>query len=363
VTPQEIHGFVGLFVHSHPGKCREYRDRRRFPLLRAIAGGYLLVLTCGCFSASAIVDAASPANTNQPPDQAPWSNVGLVNGASGVYLGAGWMLTASHVGAGNTILNGLLFQWDGGFQRLTNGDGSATDLILFHLKNLPALPKLTLASSPPSSFSLVDFIGYGRIAGSTETNIGANTGFYWSASGFKSWGNNKVNLGGLKTINAGAGNVTVFVTDFTSPATPGPTGPTSDEAQAAAGDSGGGVFLNGGSNWQLVGMIDAINTQSNQTDNTAVYGDLTFIANISTYRAQMIAILASTTPQLSIYLSGGNLLICWTDTGVSYELQLATNISVPNWTVITPELVYTNGLVCATLSASQAAGFYRLQKP
>src|SRR5690349_5697924 len=129
----------------------------------------------------AVVDASSPANTNAPPDGSPWGNVGALNGASGTYLGAGWVLTAAHVGTGNIALNGTTFVYDGTSQRLTNSDGTSTDMVLFHLTTLPPLPRLLLTSNTPAVLSQVDMIGCGRIAGSTETLISNYTGFYWSS--------------------------------------------------------------------------------------------------------------------------------------------------------------------------------------
>src|SRR5258708_33602527 len=107
-----------------------------------------LIISASCLAlpSYAIVDANSVTNTNAPPDGAPWANVGQVNGPSGVYLGAGWVLTAAHVGAGNINLNGELFFWDGAAYRLTNSDGSFTCSLVFHFKTTPDLHRLTLAS-------------------------------------------------------------------------------------------------------------------------------------------------------------------------------------------------------------------------
>ena len=302
-----------------------------------------------------MVDASSTANTNAPPDGSPWANVGTVNDASGVYLGAGWALTADHVGPGNLNLDGLTFTYDGTSQRLTNSDGTPTDMVMFHLSALPSLPKLLLTSSTPTASSQVDMIAYGRIAGSVQTNIGTYTGFYWSVYGYKSWGNNKVDAGGLITADAGYGNVTLFSTDFVMPSHL----TTSDPAQAAPGDSGGGVFQKISSGWQLAGMLDATESQTNQA---AVYGDKTFAADIATYRNEIVAIIEATIPELSIAQSGSAVQVCWPDTGVAYTLQTTPTLSPTSWTPASGTSSSAPGQLCVLLSATNSASFFRLQK-
>ena len=308
------------------------------------------------FSASAIVDASSRTNTSAPPDGSPWASIGQVNGSSGVYLGAGWVLTAAHVGANDANFGGTVFRWDGTSLRLTNADGSVTDMVMFHLRTLPPLPRMSLATATPAASSQVTLIGCGSIAGSAQTNIGTYTGFYWSVNGLKSWGNNKVDPGGTRIINAGLGNVTTFRPTFSSSLQ------TSDEGQAAGGDSGGGVFQKNGSTWQLVGMLDAIGNLANQPSYTAVYNDLTYSADIATYRAQIVSTIAATVPALTISRSGTGVMICWPDTGITYNLLASHNVPTTNWNLLSPTLTLTNGQFCAFLPATTGANFFRLQK-
>lgn len=341
-------------------KFHDDQRRRAFRLFISI----ILAGWVTSFGAYAMVDANSSSNTSAPPDGAPWDNVGLVNGASGVYIGGGWVLTASHVGAGNTVLGTTSFAWDGTSLRLTNSDGSATDLTLFHLAAAPPLPSISLASATPAAFSQIDLIGFGHIAGSMQTNFGVYSGFYWSAGGAKSWGNNKVNLGGTTTINAGFGNLTAFNCDFTSPGTLGPSSQTSDESQVSVGDSGGGVFQKNGSIWQLAGILDAEENQVNQPASTAVYGDKTYIADIATYQSEIAAVVtAQPVPSLSISRAGAAALICWPDTGVSYTLQAAASPSSSSWSTPSQSQFSTNGLTCVLMPDSGGFQFFRLQKP
>src|SRR2546426_10430498 len=99
--------------------------------------------------AYAVVDANSTTNTSNPNDGSPWANVGSVNGASGIYIGNGWVLTASHVGAGTITFDIGTFAADGQTIRLTDND-SSTDLLLFHLTLTPNLSALTLSASTPA---------------------------------------------------------------------------------------------------------------------------------------------------------------------------------------------------------------------
>jgi hypothetical protein len=292
------------------------------------------------------VDAKSQANTNAPSDGSPWTSVGNINGAGGTYLGAGWVLTASHVGPGDANFGGIVYPWDGTWVRLTNSDGTSTDLTMFHLSSLPPMPRMQLATTAPAGLSTVDMIGFGHIAGSAQTNFGAYSGFYWSDGAYKSWGNNKVASGGTSVVNAGYGDVTAFHTVFDS------SQQTSDEAQASGGDSGGGVFQKSGSTWQMVGMLDAIaQITTNRPPDTALYGDVTYCANIATYRAQIVSFIAATPLLLTISNSGANVLVCWPDSGVSNNLVTNPDLTTTNWTVSKPALTLTNGQFCAQLPA------------
>ena len=326
-----------------------------------------LLVACGwamSFDAYAIVDANSQSNTSAPPDGSPWGNVGEIGSASGVYIGGGWVLTASHVGVGSIHLSNADYSPDGTSLRLTNSDGSSTDLILFHLVSAPPLPSLLLASATPAAFSQIDLIGCGFIAGSAQTNFGFLTGFYWSAAPVKSWGNNKIDFGGTTIIDIGNGKLTTFTTDFTSPGTLGPTSQTSDESQVATGDSGGAAFQLSGSVWQLAGVLDAEQNQVNQPASTAVYGDKSYMADIATYRSEIVAVLSATqVPNLSLTRSGNSSLVCWTDTGVIYSLEATASLASPTWVSLSQSQVSTNGQICVMVPDTSSLQFFRLQKP
>jgi hypothetical protein len=235
---------------------------------------------------------------------------------------------------------------------------------MFHLASVPPLPSLPLVTSTPAAFTKVDLVGWGYIAGSGPTNIGIYTGFYWSGAQVKSWGDNKINLGGTTTIDIGYGTLTVLTMDFTSPGTVGPLAATAHEAEVAAGDSGGGVFVNGGTGWQLAGIIDAEGTQLNQPGGTAVYGDKSYAADIATYRSEIMAVLSGgPVPALTITGSDTNTLIRWQDTGLAYTLQASSSLAAPNWSTVSQAQVSTNGQVTVLVPAINGFRSFRLRYP
>jgi len=338
--------------------------------VRTLVNVLSLGLTIGAWSLAlptyGIVDANSMANTNPPTDGAPWDHLGQVSCCGGIYLAAGWVLGARHVGPGNINLSGTSYAWDGTLVTLTNSDGSITDAIMFHLQDLPPLDNLILVSNTPAALSIVDMVGFGFRAGSSETTFSPEaTGFYWSTAGGKSWGNNKINLEGVNSVYDGATNngvgitVDAFATDFDSSAVPGLQ--TSDECQAANFDSGGGVFYKDQSAWELAGMILAINEPlTDRPFNSAVYTDQTFALDIPSYRDQIVTVIQSTIPSLSIVPSGTNVQISWPDTGVTYTLEATPSLSPETWTPLSPPLSETYGQFSALVPMADDRRFFRL---
>jgi hypothetical protein len=317
----------------------------------------LIVWFLPCPVALAVVDANSRSNTNAPSDGSPWASAGQVSVGGGTYLGAGWVLTATHVGPGTVNFGGSNFAWDGTTAvRLTNSTGSSNDLYMFKLKTLPPLPRMPLTTTTPAASSQVDMLGFGYISGSAETSFGPGLlGFSWSSTTVKSWGNNKV-AGGTTSIDVGEGPVTCFTMDFSA------TSQTSDEAQASNGDSGGGVFFKSGSTWELAGMLLYISELQNQPANTSLFGDVTYAANIATYYPQIEALLTNTVPTLSISRSTANFVLSWADTGVAWTLASSHNPATTNWTVLSPSLTLTNGQYYALVPDTNSSTFFRLQR-
>ncbi len=69
---------------------------------------------------------------------------------------------------------------------------------------------------------------------------------------------------------------------------------TTHEAQAAVGDSGGGVFQKDGTTWELTGIMGAIGTFVGQPSQTAIFENVTYSAQLANYRSEIIALRADT---------------------------------------------------------------------
>ncbi|HME71647.1 MAG TPA: hypothetical protein VKM54_17515, partial [Myxococcota bacterium] len=116
--------------------------------LATLAGGLLALATLVGATVAApacalvVVSDRGSENVTAPRDDPGWANVGTVSGLTGICLGNGWMLTASHVGAGPVVLGGRTFSAvpDSTVQ-LQNQDGSLADLIVFRIQGAPHLTR------------------------------------------------------------------------------------------------------------------------------------------------------------------------------------------------------------------------------
>jgi hypothetical protein len=203
-----------------------------------------------------------------------WNYVGQVNGASGVYLGNGWVLTAGHVGAGNFSLGGFTYNYSGfSYTSFTNGTNLA-DLNLFRINttsttgNVLSLQSLLLATNAPSAFSRfntgtkVVMIGYGGGHGET-------------------WGINTVNAVDITVQLTGWPYTTVdYVTAYG--VTSASSRSVTNTAVLVSGDSGGGNFMtNAAGSWMLCGLNEAVDGASNS-----------YLVQISAYSSQINAVIA-----------------------------------------------------------------------
>ena len=231
----------------------------------------------------------------------PRNRVGIVGTSlSGVYLGSvggqDWVLTANHVGAKSFTLDKTEYSVvENSTVRLTNSDGSNADLILYRIDTSLNWPLLSLSGSSLSAGTAVTMIGngYNRSAdlmtwyvdGTSWSTVPSaartETGYLYSSplSHTLRWGTNTVDYdAGLFGFN----NTICAATTFDVIA---------GDAQAASGDSGGGVFVqNAGDTWGLAGIMLAIGTYSKigQPTNSAVVGNVTYFADLSAYRSQIL---------------------------------------------------------------------------
>ncbi len=304
------------------------------------AGPARAIVTTGSFT-------NSTAQSLQSADSDPYfSSVGGLGGGSLIYLGNGWALTAQHV----TILSSYTANFNTGSYQIANTVGSigGADLKLVNLTTTPSLPSLTISSSSAPVNARVDMIGDGL------NNSGAAEGYFsvsvpspssgtwtWTSTsqpqsvnpipsstyfagqnvpagayqaagipysgGGLHWGQNLV-TGNGQTVNDGHGNTETIWTTFNDPNyAPDQQTVSTWEAQAEQGDSGGGVFYYSTttSTWELTGMMYAVGNYPNQlltgsnppqpsvAANYAVYGNITYIADLSAYRTQILSV---TTP-------------------------------------------------------------------
>jgi hypothetical protein len=166
----------------------------------------------------------------------------------------------------------------GSVVQLQNPDTSLADLQVYRIDPSPSLPLLRIRSTTPSTGTNVTMIGKGYSRGAATTWMGIN-GYLWNSWNPMRWGTNQV--AGTDFIGTWT-----FHTTFTKIS----QGGTTHEAQAAAFDSGGAVFIKNGSDWELAGLMVAVGVYGGQPDSTSLYGNETHAADLSIYRDQLIAI-------------------------------------------------------------------------
>lgn len=276
-----------------------------------------------------IIDSGDGTGNVNPPGSEPddtitsdpgWAYVGSVNGLSGVYLRNRWVLTANHVGPGAIELEGVSYDYIAGSAvRLTNGDGTHPDLIVFGIATDPGLPELPIRSNTSSPNGDVVLIGYGRDRGvatdSDDPDIWQPPpdppdppipGWWWGVLLSKRWGVNRVAGPWPGTPN----NTVSFYTVFDYPTA---LGHVDDEAQAAYGDSGGAVFAQQGKSWELAGIMLFNGLHEGHLNGSVLRDELTGAADLSNYRQQILDLTAVPEPSGSAMLSAGAALLAVLD--------------------------------------------------
>ncbi|MEP2775497.1 MAG: trypsin-like serine protease [Luteolibacter sp.] len=247
----------------------------------------LVFLFLGHEAGAVLVATPSPTNprTSAPANGAPWDNVILTNGGSGVYLGDGWVLTAEHVFddqaqpyvtynstqyladlSQSYVLSNPQAMQDAGYT-------ASSDLVLFKLfAPLPGLTTVSLGTPAPNQ--QITMIGFG---------------------GGKSWGTNTTESNYGVVSVSGNNDFIGFLTDYDT-ATP-------TEGQGTGGDSGGGAFALFGNEWKLVGLMHAVSTTANP--------NLTLYSDISVYAPEIASIMQPSTavPEPSLGMTALSMIL------------------------------------------------------
>jgi hypothetical protein len=227
-----------------------------------------------------------------------WDYVGEINGAGGVYLGFGWVLTAGHVGAGTfTLPNGPgagTYQVTGTSKSISNSAGTA-DLTLFQISNPPsptALPPLILSVSLPVAFSAtqagspVALLGFGGGHGLTwgfDTVTEINQSI--TPDGFSYVSNDFFTDNG--TVVRGSSSIT-------------------NNWTLGGDDSGGGDFTYNSATgkWELTGINEVTGSYSDYSGNFDGNGTFSGMVQLDTYAPQINGIvnpsLANDTPTMPL---------------------------------------------------------------
>jgi hypothetical protein len=278
--------------------------------------------------ADAVILGFTQGNTTPPPDDPGFYNVSS-DGSSFVYLGDSWVLTARHTGVANPTFGGETYRViPNTAVTLQNPAGmnltSETDLRMFRIDGNPDLPSLRISASTPPVGAQVTMIGRGRQRDNAQVqwNVQKNGDTWtWTETsglgdyrGFRvpgnaprdtRWGTNRIEDDFKVTGESDPGHTSVVEVrdrDVISLLTIwDESGGTPHEAQAVAGDSGGGVFYKRGGQWELAGIMNAVLMFPNQEDELrsfAIYGQATSFADLSSYRSEILSITAD--PSYSI---------------------------------------------------------------
>lgn len=229
-------------------------------------------------------------NVAAPADDPGWDHacVRLPGELSCVYLGNGWVLTAAHAGAGTVLLGSAAYAaLPGSAHAITSPANETADLLMFRIAGEPGLGVLPLQASTPALDASVTLIGNGFDRGASLT-WSEHSGWSWdTALKQLRWGTNRVHEHDLD-VTIGSTTTRSLAFDFDAV-----SGGTNDEAAGVVGDSGGPVFLKNGGTWELAGTLFAIAGYDGQPVNSSLDGNLTYAADLSYYRAQILAWLVT----------------------------------------------------------------------
>ncbi len=293
------------------------RHAIRIALVTATVGWLLSVALSPSARAVVVASPNTAATLSAPAGIPGWSNMGYLDSASAVYLGNRWVITAGHVAqdAANpgaiTFTDGRVFQPVlGSFTYLVDpsstGLTGSPDLVMFQISADPGLPSLNIASTLPKLGTTLTMMGAGLDRAPNEigwqvSNVnGVET---WkqaplpidSVRGFSLLDTSHMRWGQSQII----GTTTYTTSDFSTPvfATRFSTGGGPFQAEAVRGDSGGGVFQTVNGHSTLAGIMEAQTFPvPGQPSNAVVFGQTSYVTDLSVFRDQILNIRDAATP-------------------------------------------------------------------
>lgn len=207
-----------------------------------------------------------------------WKNVGQIDRSTGVYLGAGYVLTAAHVGPGPFRLeDGSRYNAvRGSAQFFKNSDGTTADLCLFKIQysnrdSVSKLPFIPLTTMPPKTGTQLLLLGAGAGGRASASNA-----YAWTDDYTLRWGTNTIEQIYSAPMATNSFSSFGFAAKF---------GRGVHECQAAPGDSGGAAFHYNprAKRWELAGIIVAVDSDFGRAE----YGNQTYIADPALFRSQL----------------------------------------------------------------------------
>lgn len=287
---------------------------------RSMAAVWASLVVSPCAWGIAVNSLAPDTHNSAPPGAAgltvAWNAVGSIpGGASCVYLGDRWVISANHGGFSGFERPGFSTILTQSSTRLIDPvNGQLTDIVLFRLASDPGLPNTPLTTTAPKIGDPIYIMGTGikRNTNRVYYNVTQNpspTPWTWTPVGspgantFNGWayGSDRQKLWAQNTmIDFGANPQTGAPTPALEGNVPGlPGNPyvrvmgtaffdTPVSGQALSGDSGGGAFDAQGN---LVGLLGLIDFWPDQPANTVIYGDVTYFYDLTRYLPQINRII------------------------------------------------------------------------
>lgn len=280
----------------------------------------LLFAVMSCQASVVYLGRHAEDNLIAPTDDPGWARVGRVGtNGSGVYLGNGWVLTANHVSNktyftvdGDATYNIIAGAENG--VRLRNTTNTADiDLYMFRVdvqdSNLGLLGDAIISSATPALGLGSVHIGTGVGQTSTDPTYwnaswsvvsqekdAAFAGYYWGDSSTRDtrWDYELI-TGEYDTYGGMQGIKTEFME-------------LSNYGAISNNDSGSGLFVKNGVQWELAGIALAAGTYPGQPASTSVYGNISVYADLSAYSDQITSIMAIPEPATFLLTALGALI-------------------------------------------------------